>query len=261
VGKPSVLWIDLREHGSDQLTFAELLDCCRFFLLHDITRIAQQVASRRPEIICFEFDYPDPAELQVLQQTKNCFPSIPILMLTEQRSEELVIWALRARVWDYLVKPIESEDLRRRVSAPVALRSGPHDRMRRRLVQPHQKPLQHSLATTTKKPDNNVSRRAIAYLGQHFHEKVSLLRIAEQCGMSPYQFSRTFKREQARTFKEFLIYFRIEKACELLADSEVSIGDVAFAVGFGDHSHFTRTFKRTLGVSPSDYRRSARAEG
>ena len=79
----------------------------------------RKIAALKPDIICFDYDCPDVAGLNLLRQVKKDFPSVPILMLTEHNSEELAVWALRSRVWDYFVKPIDVESFLSAVRPPI----------------------------------------------------------------------------------------------------------------------------------------------
>ena len=87
----------------------------------------------------------------------------------------------------------------------------------------------------------------------NFAESVRLSVVAGHCHMSESEFSRIFKKEQGFTFCEYLLKFRISKACELLADPSVQVKTVAFDVGFNDVSYFARTFRRYTGATPSSY--------
>lgn len=71
--------------------------------------------------------------------------------------------------------------------------------------------------------------------------------------MSESEFSRVFKKEHGNTFCDYLLKFRIGKACDSLADPSVQVKTVAFEVGFNDLSYFARTFRRYTGVTPSTY--------
>src|SRR5690349_17680009 len=64
-----------------------------------------------PSVVCFEFEHPDAAGLRALRDFKVANPSLPLLMLTTQHSEALAVWAFRARVWNYLVKPVSASEL------------------------------------------------------------------------------------------------------------------------------------------------------
>jgi DNA-binding NtrC family response regulator len=111
--RPALLWIDLTQC---ERTF----DSSSVNGLHGLVLrvsgaqgLGEIMHSVQPRALCFEFDYPDSLRLTMLSETKRSYPSIPILMIAEPHSEALVIWALRARVWDYFVKPIcEAEVLR-----------------------------------------------------------------------------------------------------------------------------------------------------
>jgi AraC-like DNA-binding protein len=71
--------------------------------------------------------------------------------------------------------------------------------------------------------------------------------------MCKSEFSRTFKREHAETFFEFVLRTRVHRAAELLAAGNVAVKEVAYAVGFNDVSYFGRVFRRHFGVAPSQY--------
>lgn len=81
------------------------------------------VRAARPDAIVFDFDYPDVHGLQALLDTRQQFAHIPVLMLTEQCYDNLLLWALRARVWDVLVKPVTEECVRQRLALLRAAQS------------------------------------------------------------------------------------------------------------------------------------------
>lgn len=66
--------------------------------------------------------------------------------------------------------------------------------------------------------------------------------------------SRVFSNEEGHTIERYLIKLRIEKAKELLEDKRVNVSEVAYKLGYVSAAHFSRQFKRIVGVSPSDYR-------
>lgn len=68
-------------------------------------------------MICMHFDCPDLAGLSLLQEIKLKSPSIPITMFTVQHSEELAIWAMRSRVWEYVVLPLSAAEINRYLNA------------------------------------------------------------------------------------------------------------------------------------------------
>ena len=82
--------------------------------------------------------------------------------------------------------------------------------------------------------------------------------LAEQCGMSPRQLRRLFRRQFARSLKSWLTETRIEKA-EYLLQSQTSVKAVAFALGYKQPSHFFRQFKDRKLLTPSEFALIARS--
>jgi len=99
-------------------------------------------------------------------------------------------------------------------------------------------------------------QRALRYVGEHFQEEISLGQLARESFISVSHLSFLFKRNLGVPFKTLLAAVRIEKARQLLGDNrQQSITEISLDAGFGDLSHFERTFKRLTGTNPRDYRR------
>ena len=110
--------------------------------------------------------------------------------------------------------------------------------------------------------DQHVSRggssvaKARAYLSQHFAEPNLMLQdVARAACMSNSRLSTVFAQETGYTFTEYLTALRIGKAKELLRLGGMRSSQVAFAVGYNDPHYFSYLFKKTVGMTPSEYRR------
>ncbi len=219
----------------------------------EITQLFDKEAEGDWDLIGFNFDYPEMAQLKRVPETKRRWPSAPIVLLTAQCSLEFAVWALRVRVFDLLIKPIAPEEIEhclQRVSQAVHARRSQSERQPQALLaqmpvevryRPHTAPslrLEHSLTHISK------------YYGQPLPES----QIARLCQMSPSRFCREFKAAYGVTYVDYLACYRIEQAKRLLNNPAMSIADVAAAVGFNDPSYFTRVFRRITGASPSAYR-------
>ena len=106
----------------------------------------------------------------------------------------------------------------------------------------------------TRSPRIGISR-TIEYLHKHFTEKVSVERLADNAGMSMSSLLRHFKEINGSSPKEYLIGLRINYACELLDNSQLSIGEIAFKSGFNDSNYFSREFRNLTGGTASKYRK------
>jgi len=95
---------------------------------------------------------------------------------------------------------------------------------------------------------------AIAYMQQYYKQEIRVETLAAACSLSPFHFSRLFKKVTGYTPVSYLNQFRIHKAAALLENDTVSITDIAYAVGYEDEAYFSRCFKNYMHVSPSRYR-------
>ena len=93
----------------------------------------------------------------------------------------------------------------------------------------------------------------LTYIKEHLHEDLSLDRLSRAFYVSKYHLSHIFKKATGFTPNEYIIHRRIAKARELLKKRELSIQHVGEAVGFNNNSHFIRTFKSLVGISPKQY--------
>jgi AraC-like DNA-binding protein len=95
---------------------------------------------------------------------------------------------------------------------------------------------------------------AVRYMQAKFHRPISHLEVAKEAGMSGSYFARCFKEYYRVSPIRFLMQLRVEKAKAELALTELPVKAVAASVGFQSVHHFTRTFTRSVGISPAAYR-------
>ena len=72
---------------------------------------------------------------------------------------------------------------------------------------------------------------------------------------SPYYFSRIFKEETGKNFVEYLTGVRMERAKELLKEGRCSIKEICCMTGYSEPNYFSRTFKKNMGITPTEYSR------
>ena len=86
-------------------------------------------------------------------------------------------------------------------------------------------------------------------------EDISVGMLAQEFGMSESRFSRFFRRATGNTFTDFVNHVRINRACQLLMESEHPITRIGFDVGFNNMANFNRRFLDIKGMTPREYRR------
>jgi len=256
--KPLVLWINLNTSETQSLLPAVFRKYCRVQLIsaddihpHTIVQIA-------PDLICFEYDYPDLSSLGIMMKTKQEHPSYPVMMFTEQHSEAMAVWAFRAGVWDYFVKPVGDQQIKNIVDSLNELCEKRRSRgSKSEVVTHHFQTLPNEVRFRKSQLKSVDVSPAIDYVQRHLCEKIVEQTVAETCHLSLFRFSRMFKAARGITFQEYLLQQRVQEAQRLLKNPSASISDVAYAVGFKDPSYFSRIFKQVSGVSPSSFRTQA----
>lgn len=104
-------------------------------------------------------------------------------------------------------------------------------------------------------------RQILHYISQNYSQELDLAAIAEVFNFNYYYLSAYFSRHMGEGFSEYLNRIRIEQACRILREQDVSIAQVSDEVGYSDSSYFCRVFKKVTGDTPSAWRRSHRKRG
>ncbi|OUS77081.1 DNA-binding response regulator [Paenibacillus sp. MY03] len=100
---------------------------------------------------------------------------------------------------------------------------------------------------------------AIQYIRSHMASELTLEKVSSVVYLNPVYFSQLFKQKTGGGFKEYVTGLRLERAMELLRDSELKIGEIAEKVGYPDVRHFSQIFRKKAGCTPSEYRQNTTA--
>ena len=101
-------------------------------------------------------------------------------------------------------------------------------------------------------------RRVREYMEVHLDESIDLPMLARVAGLSVHHFARQFKQSAGVTPHVYLTQKRVERAQEMLVQTNLSLAEIAFTVGFFDQGHLARHFRNMLGTTPREFRRSQR---
>ncbi len=105
---------------------------------------------------------------------------------------------------------------------------------------------------------SDIIKNILGYIDKHYNEQLTLSSLAKQFNFSYSYLSSYFRSHSAEGFSEYLNKVRIFHAAELLRKGTSAISDVCGAVGYMDQSYFTRVFKKSVGITPREYRRKYR---
>jgi two-component system response regulator YesN len=172
--------------------------------------------------------------------------------------------ALAFGALDYLLKPIDAEDVAnigRRLWALVDARAREKQEIQRMRVLVDDL-LARQMRDEDERPPQaacdspqRVAERVKRALEQHYADpKLSVNRLAAMLNYSPNYLGSVFKRAYDLSINDYLSQYRIAEAKRLMEETDLLIYEVAFRVGFGDQQYFSKTFKKCIGLSPSEYR-------
>lgn len=111
-------------------------------------------------------------------------------------------------------------------------------------------------ATSTKLQNTSVAlyiQKAAEYIAYNYSQKMTVHDMAEYIGISRSQLYRVFMESYQKSPEKFILEYRIGQACQLLKNSQLSIGSIGYSVGFEDSLYFSRAFKKIKGISPREY--------
>jgi AraC-like DNA-binding protein len=103
-------------------------------------------------------------------------------------------------------------------------------------------------------PNAVLLGRAVAFMEEHLGEALDRDTVARAAGLSGSHFSHLIREKTGRTFTEWMVRYRVDRAKTLLRRTDKSLIQIALECGFGDQSYFNRVFKRHTGVTPRAYR-------
>jgi AraC family transcriptional regulator len=98
-------------------------------------------------------------------------------------------------------------------------------------------------------------RRVHAYIAAHLDQKITNDALAQIAGLSTAHFYTVFKQTEGTSPHRYVLQCRVERTQQLLTSTEMSVAEIADAVGFSNQSHCIHYFREIVGVTPSEYRR------
>ena len=102
--------------------------------------------------------------------------------------------------------------------------------------------------------NGSAVNKILSYISEHYMERIDLQHMSDRFYLSQNQIIRIVRERTGYTPHEYLIRFRLAKACELLQCTSTPVCEIGRAVGYGNNSHFSAAFRQLYGISPAEYR-------
>ena len=172
---------------------------------------------------------------------------IPVIMLTAKAGQENKIEGLEIGADDYLTKPFDRNELRVRINNLIHQRQELRKKFSREIIlQPRNINISSIDEQFLKKVENLIEENIS-------DENFGVPELQNGLAMSKTQLHRKMKAVTDKAPGEFLRHYRLERAAQLLKSKGGNITEIAYSVGFGSLSYFTRSFKELYHLSPSEY--------
>jgi len=198
-----------------------------------------QILISQPAIALLFVDIhmPGLSGLQICEKIKASSIQVRVVIFSGFRDFEYARQALRYGVTDYLLKPVNPSEILHLLSALQA---------------------QDTAATEpellTDKQDSLIVERLRTWIHGHLHEEITLTDFCEKFHYSVSYLSTLFKKETGKGFLEYLVDCRMQRARHLLLDPSLRITDIARQAGYTNAKAFSITFRKTFGITPTEYR-------
>lgn len=198
----------------------------------------EKARALKPDLIITDIKMPHMDGIEMVRRLREAGNEAKVIILTAYDSFSYAQSALRLGAVDYLLKPFHDGELEEavlRVQGPAADARDP-------------------LSQFPKTFQSRYAQEVAGFIAGHYQEpEVSVGAIAGNLGISEGHLSHLFKKETGETILGYLTRYRIHRAMALLKDCRLKIYEVAEQVGYRDIAYFSATFKKLVGVSPSEY--------
>lgn len=197
-------------------------------------RKASQICDEvKPDIALLDIEMPRMNGIELAKYIKEKYAECIIIFITAYDRFDYAIEAMHIKAFDYLLKPWKEERLCELINTEI------------------------ENVRSMQKTDSIVhSQKDVIkdYIDRNYKKDISAKDVAGILGYSDVYFSKVFKQLFDDNFINYLTKIRIDRAKLLLKDVSFNIKEVGKSVGYADSNYFTKVFKRSIGMSPSEYR-------
>ena len=205
------------------------------------------ICEKAPDILISDIRMPVMSGIELMEKARIMFPELQFIIISGFSEFEYARSAIRLQVSDYLLKPVETEELQKALN-----------KIRLKLQERAQEESAAFNGDSENKTAEQVAFAVIEYLQHHYNEEVNLNQIASALHYSPSYLTKIFVQQYDTTPSKYMISLRMQKAQQLLAHNpELSVRQIGETVGYPEQGYFSRIFKKYVGVSPLEYRSGA----
>lgn len=205
------------------------------------------ICREHPDIIITDMKMPVMDGTQLLLKLEELNIQSKVIIISGFSDYKYTRLAIRSGVIDYILKPIDPQDLNNALAAAVA-------EIEQETPSPDASAPELSDSAKEAVITNQVICDVIAYIKENYLSSISLADIADQFFLSKEHLSRLFKKETGQNLFSYIMELKLSEGKHLLETTDMTLDDIAFHLGFSNGNYFSKVFKKNCGLSPSEYR-------
>ena len=198
-----------------------------------------QIDTLKPDIVIMDINIPIMNGLKVIKLARMKHPDIAFVIVSGYDDFSYCREALRLQITDYILNPVNYEEFGTCI-----------DNLKISLFEKRV-----STTEESKEQEERTIESITRYMQANLAMEMSLSVLADEFHLNAQYISQLFKNEIGVNFLVYLTNIRMEKAKKLLLSTSLSVAEVAEQSGYGDYRVFTKVFKKSEGITPSQYRR------
>lgn len=202
----------------------------------------QIIHKTKPDVVICDIRMKTLSGLDMIRQLRDMNAACKFIILSGYSDFTYAQKAISLGVYGYLLKPIISDEL-----LEILIK----------VENDMEVPLQQDTET---EEYSSLIHAAMKEIKNNYQSDISLTSTAEKLGVTKEYLSTRFMKETGNNFIEYLRNFRIQKACELIRDTDKKMYEIAFQVGYDNSQYFSNVFKTVMGMSPKSYMREHKKE-
>ncbi len=191
-----------------------------------------------PDVVFTDIKMPELDGIGLIEQLSIRYPVIRTVMVSGYNDFDLIRASLRYRAMDYLLKPINADELKSTLQ-----------KLEDELLAEN-----NELGQRHEESPAEIVERVMTYIRHNYASPIDLSHLASRYHFSSAYLSKIFKEYANISPGRYLRDCRMNMAKKLLRDTDLPVKDVSEKVGYPDHVHFSKSFKNTTGLSPAQYR-------
>lgn len=197
------------------------------------------IRNKKPDIVITDIKMRGTDGLELINNAINLGYDGYTIILSGYQEFEYARRAIDNKVYKYLLKPIDVDELKNTIEEIVKL-------IREK--------------GTFRETKKDVFSEALRYIDSHFNEDIQLVKIAKMYHFEVTYFSKKFKEIVGVNYSDYVTQLRLEAAKRYLEETDMGVNEICDQVGYSDVRYFREIFKKNIGMTPREYKNSKKGE-